>query len=235
MSRVAIVLQARMGSTRLYGKVLKTLAGKPLLERIVDRLGRCKQSGAVIVATSLSERDDAVAALCEKLGVAVFRGSEDDVLDRYWQAVKLFGLDLVIRATGDNPFVDAQEVDRLVTFREQRGLDYVHAYPDLGSSLPLGLGAEIMTRDALERSWEEGKAAHHREHVNEYIQENPKLFSQMPLPVPADKSAPGLSFTVDTPEDFDRAERLMAAYMASHDGDPYVTTPWLIAQERRSA
>lgn len=234
MSIVGIVLQARMGSTRLPGKVLKTLAGKPMLERILNRLRACRQANMVILATGDGSDNDAVARLGETLGVAVFRGSESDVLDRYYACAAAFGLDWIVRATGDNPFVDAEEGDRLIAFAQGRGLGYASAFPSFGSGLPIGVGLEIMSRAALERSWREGGEPHHREHVNEYIQEHPELFPQQTLTAPADKTAPGISLTVDTPEDFARAESLWAAWTAEGGrGEP--GTEWLIHRMRGMA
>ncbi len=229
MSVTGIVLQARMGSTRLPGKVLMPLAGKPMLERIVDRLRACRLAGRVILATGDDTANDPVAKLGAALGVAVFRGSESDVLDRYRTCAMTFGLDWIVRATGDNPFVDAEECDRLITFAQERKLDYASAFPSFGSGLPIGTGVEIMTAAALERSWREGQEPHHREHVNEYIQENPALFPQETLLAPADKAAPDLSLTVDTPEDFSRAEALWAEWLAQGGrGEP--GTAWLIGR-----
>lgn len=231
---VGIVLQARMGSTRLPGKVLKPLAGKPMLERILGRLRACRRADKVILATGDGPDNDAVARLGESLGVAVFRGSESDVLDRYHACAAAFGLDWIVRATGDNPFVDAEEGDRVIAFARERGLDYASAFPSFGSGLPIGVGVEIIGRAALDRSWREGCESHHREHVNEYIQEHPELFAQDTLTAPADKTAPDISLTVDTPEDFARAESLWAAWAADGGrGEP--DTGWLIRRMRGMA
>lgn len=234
MNTTGIVLQARMGSTRLPGKVLMPLADKPMLERILDRLRTCRLAGRVILATGDDAANDPVAKLGASLSVAVFRGSEADVLDRYWACAATFGLNWIVRATGDNPFVDAEECDRLIAFARERSLDYASAFPSFGSGLPIGTGVEIMSRAALERSWREGRAPHHREHVNEYIQEHPGLFRQETLLAPAEKTAPDLSFTVDTPDDFDRVEALWADWLAAGGrGEP--GTAWLIGRARRRA
>lgn len=222
---VGIVVQARMGSTRLPGKVLKPLAGKPMLERILDRLGRCRLADRVVVATSDKPQDDPVAAFAKSLGVPAFRGSEADVLDRYYGCACAFGLAHIVRATGDNPFVDPEEADRLIAFSRNGDLDYADAFA--GNGLPIGIGVEIMTLAALERSWREGSAPHHREHVNEYIQENPSLFRQATLLVPPEKRAPALRLTVDTFDDFSRAEALLAP-----DPETEPDTPTLIRRCR---
>lgn len=202
-----IIIQARMGSTRLPGKVLKPLAGKPMLARILGRFQHCRRADRVVLATSDRIQDDPVAALAGDLGMPVFRGSESDVLDRYRQCARAFGFTAIVRATGDNPFVDVEEADRLIAFHHASGLDYA---ANVGG-LPIGVGVEIMTMAALERSWREGLAPHHREHVNEYILENPALFRQEAPTIPPEKLAPTLRLTVDTPEDFAFAEALLVA------------------------
>lgn len=217
-----------MGSTRLPGKVVKPLCGKPMLAWIVERLRRSGAGGNLVVATSRLPAEEQIVVLCGALGVPVFRGDEGDVLDRYYQCAREFGLDPVIRATGDNPFVDPEECDRLVALREAQALDYASAFPEFGSGLPIGVGLEVFTFAALERSWRDAKAPRHREHVNEYIQENPGLFRCGVLKAPASKQSPELSLTVDTPEQFAAAERLYAAYLEAHPGG-LVPVDWTIS------
>lgn len=214
--RIGIILQARMGSTRLPGKVLKPLAGKPMIQWIIERLQTCKKSDILILATSTSDEDQPLVDLAEKLGVSIFRGSESDVLDRYYKCALAYHLDDIIRATGDNPFVDPEECDRLVAFCFSRQLDYATVSTDFDDGYPLGVGLEIFSFSALEKSWQEGHASHHREHVNEYILENPALFKQAKLPAPSEKYAPELSLTVDTFEQFKTAEALYTDYLRQY-------------------
>lgn len=225
---IAVVLQARMGSTRLPGKVLMELAGRPMLAWACDRLAAAGV-GPVILATSDGPADDAVAAFAERRGLAAFRGSEADVLDRYHRCAQAHGLDWVVRATGDNPFVDPEECARLVAFAREGSFDYAES---VTAGLPTGIGLEIFSAAALARSWAEGHAAHHREHVNEYILENPGLFRCGTLMVPEAKRAPELSFTVDTPADFAAAGQALTEFAAQRP-DGVVSTEWLIARARR--
>lgn len=234
MSRTGIVLQARASSSRLPGKVLRSMLGRPMLAWVIDRLRACQESDILVLATSDRPDDDAVAMLGAQLDVPVFRGDLDDVLGRFRACAQDFELDTVLRATGDNPFVDAAEADRLVALFQSGAWSYASAFPSFGSGLPIGIGVEIIARDALERSWRDGCEPHHREHVNEYIQENPVLFPQTVLVAPPEKTAPELSFTVDTAEQFAEAEALMAAHVAEGGTPGFVTTPWLIAKTRRS-
>jgi len=212
-----IILQARMGSTRLPGKVLMPLCGRPMLRHILDRLKSVGNADILIVATTTRPEDDAIESFIRDEGVACFRGNEADVLDRYFRASDFFGLDHIVRATADNPFVDPEEVESLIGFHVNTSADFSHA---LGQ-LPLGVGTECFTSAALERSWREGMLPHHREHVDEYILEHPKLFHIERLTVAPGKIAPALSLTVDTPMDFSRATLI---YNALYRPDKYIGT-----------
>jgi spore coat polysaccharide biosynthesis protein SpsF len=204
MTSVGLVIQARMGSTRLPGKVLLQIGGRPLLGHVIGRLSQLPQQWPLVVATSTDARDDAVVDWCQHADVATFRGSEHDVLDRYLQCANISGFEHVVRLTADNPFTDISELERLVRLHLDGGFDYTHSF----GMMPLGVGAEVISRTSLERSHIEGLLSHHREHVNEYIQEHPELFRIGMLDVPSDKRAPDLRLTVDTEEDWQRADSL---------------------------
>jgi spore coat polysaccharide biosynthesis protein SpsF len=199
---LGIVIQARMGSTRLPGKVLRPIGGRPLLDHILDRLAKVRHPARVVVATGDTLRDDVVAEFCAARGVDCFRGSEQDVLARYYECARARALEQVIRLTGDNPFTDVDELDRLVEFHLAGAYDYSSSL----EGLPVGVGAEIFSFPALERSFLEGLAPHHREHVDEYILENRALFRTGRLAVPKAKRRPDVRLTVDTPEDLRRAD-----------------------------
>ena len=201
---IGIVVQARMGSTRLPGKVLRPIAGRALLDHVIGRLDMLQSEAEAVVATTLEPKDDAVAEHCAGLAVACFRGSENDVLDRYVACARKYAFDHIVRLTADNPFTDIEELDRLIDMHVADGNDYSHSF----GGLPVGVGAEIFTRAALERSACEGLEPHHREHVNEYVQENPQWFRIGVLAVSADKQRPDLSLTVDTEDDYLRACRI---------------------------
>jgi spore coat polysaccharide biosynthesis protein SpsF len=193
-----------MGSTRLPGKVLRPVGHLPLLGHVIGRLATLSHPWSVVVATPRGERDDVITQWCEQAGVATFRGSEHNVLDRYVQCARAFGFDHVVRLTADNPFTDIPELQQLVQDHLAGGFDYSHSF----GMMPLGVGAEIFTRAALELSHIEGVEPHHREHVNEYIQEHPDRFRIGVLAVPVDKRAPNLRLTVDSEEDWRRADAL---------------------------
>lgn len=204
---IGIVIQARMGSTRLPGKVLRDILGRPLLAHVLERLGCLRHRAQVVVATSVEPQDDVITSWCRARGVECFRGNEADVLDRYWRCAELFQFENVVRLTADNPFTDIEELDRLLEAHLSGGYDYSHSF----GQMPLGVGAEVFTREALAKSHTEGHKPNHREHVNEYIEDVPEAFLIGRLEVPSAKVAPALRLTVDTLEDWQRACRLVMA------------------------
>lgn len=216
-NKIDVILQARMGSSRLPGKVLKPFGQTVLLGWILDRLASLPWP--VVVATSSEEQDTAIAEYCTQRQQACWRGSEADVLDRYYTCANHYGFAHVVRLTGDNPFPDIQELQRLCEFHLHGDYDYSH---NIGQ-LPIGVGAEIFRVEALERSWREGSEPQHREHVNEYILERPDHFRIGMSQAPLAKHAPSLSLTIDTDQDYQRVTRLPGDAM-----DTSITTETLI-------
>lgn len=209
-----------MGSTRLPGKILQAISGRPLLDHILGRLEGLRHPAHIVVATSNMPLDDVVEAFCAERGVDCFRGSEQDVLARYYECAHQRALGQVVRLTGDNPFTDVDELDRLIALHIAGDYDYSESF----GQLPVGVGAEVFTFAALERSFREGLAPHHREHVDEYILENRALFRSGCLVVPESKRHPEVRLTVDTPEDLRRAR-----FIAEHSAGPWPTTEEAIA------
>jgi spore coat polysaccharide biosynthesis protein SpsF len=188
------------------------------------------------LATSVLDHDQPLFDLAQLLAVKIFRGSESDVLDRYYQCALEYSLDHIVRATGDNPFVDPEECDRLIDFYFSRQLDYATVSVDPEKGFPLGVGVEIFSLSVLKKSWEHGRSAHHREHVNEYILENPEIFKQDKMAAPPKKAAPELSLTVDTIEEFELAEKVYSEYLRHHPSG-FVSLVWVIdklKKERRA-
>lgn len=198
---IGIIIQARMGSTRLPGKVLKPIAGKALLDHVLGRVALLQHPCEVIVATSCLPMDNYIEHHCISNEVSVFRGSEADVLDRYYQCAREKSFNHVVRLTADNPFTDAEELQRLIELHLIEHNDYSHSF----NAMPLGVGAEIFSFEALEISAKEGNKPNHREHVNEYIQEHHENFKIGTLTVAPMKHCPNLRLTVDTIEDYERA------------------------------
>lgn len=213
-TEVVVILQARTGSTRLPNKVLRCLAGRPMLSHCIQRLKRIGDGYHVIVATSTLNRDYTLEKLAIKEGVLCYRGGEKDVLDRYYHAAKSAGAKFVIRATGDNPLVCPEEAKRVVECITSQKVDYVTGIEEVeGLKLPTGVGVEAFTFKALERSWLEGNKEHHREHVNEYILENPGIFSIVRLSCMPQNSCPELSLTIDTNDDFEFIEEMLSGFI----------------------
>lgn len=199
--RVGIILQARMSSHRLPRKVLQQLEGKPMLWHIIERLKKVERADELVVATTVNVKDKEIVELARNCGVRYFAGSEEDVLDRFYQTAKEFRFEQIVRATGDNPLVDPEEADRLISFHFETTADYSSSKSEVDSGLPIGIGSEVFSFAALERSWVEGKSEDHREHVDEYILQNRDRFNVKVLPAPESKRAPNLRLTVDTEED----------------------------------
>ena len=204
-----------MGSTRLPGKALKPIGSKTLLGHIVFRLGFLRHRVRLVVATSVLPADDSIRDFCAANAIECFRGSENNVLERYYFCARRYGFKQVVRMTGDNPFPDIEELDNLITLYESSGADYCNSF----KSLPVGAGAEIFSYAALEESYRKGSAPHHLEHVDEYILEHPERFRTLELKTSPEKAQPAVRLTVDTPEDYKRA-----CYIAEHAGDEMVGT-----------
>lgn len=188
-----------MGSSRLPGKVLADLGGRPLLEQLLRRLAPSTRLTQLVVATTKLPEDDAVAALAARGGVSCYRGSVDDVLDRYFQAAREHRADVVVRLTGDNPLVDGSFVDQSVEAYLERRPDV--DYLDTGSSksYPVGLSVEVIAMEALAQAWKEAREPADREHVTRFIRNRGNRFHIHSLAGKRDDS--DLRWTVDRPED----------------------------------
>ena len=208
---IGLVIQARMGSSRLPGKVLMNLCGKPILLHIIERLKDLKGEYKRIIITSTEEKDDDIEDFCKENNILFFRGSENDVLGRYYQAAKLFKLHHIVRLTGDNPLVDANNLQFLIEEHLKNDAEYSSNKSEVNSDLPIGVGCEIFKFSALEKSWVEGKEDDHREHVDEYILENPDKFKVLFVRAKDNRvsTCKDLRLTVDTIEDFKFIENVI--------------------------
>lgn len=205
--KVVAIIQARMGSTRLPGKVLEDLAGEPILVRCVDRVQRAQMLDNVVIATTDQEKDQAIVDLCTQYGWPCFRGSEEDVLDRYYNAAVAYQADVVVRITSDCPLIEPEIVDRVVEeFLDcQPGLDYA-ANTLEPRTYPRGLDTEVIGFDALDSAWREDRNPAWREHVTPYICRNSGRFNLYSVSSEVDYSS--LRWTVDTPEDLELVRRV---------------------------
>ena len=204
--RIVAIIQARMGSARLPGKVMLDLAGEPMLARCVVRAQRALTLHAVVVATTLGSADERIVRLCARRGWPCFRGSQEDVLDRYRRAAMEHRADLVVRMTSDCPLIEPEIIDRVVgEYQRHAPLDYAsNILPP--RTFPRGLDVEVMAFEALERAWREDRDPAWREHVTPYLYRHPEIFRLHGVHNDADLS--DLRWTVDTPEDLAFARRV---------------------------
>ncbi len=201
------IIQARMGSTRLPGKVLREIAGQTMLERVVRRVQRCSQIDHVVVATSTAPGDDAIAAHCDGLGVPFTRGSEDDVLDRFYQAAIMHSAEICVRVCADSPLIDPGVCDLVVeTLRDSDpAADY--ASNKLEPSYPLGLDVEAFTFEALDRAWHRAANPYERSHVTVNMYRSPGAYRL--LAVRDETQRHSWRWTVDTTEDLKFVRRVV--------------------------
>lgn len=215
--RVLAILQARMSSTRLPGKVLKPILGEPMLLRQLERLRRSHHLDLLVVATSTSTEDDPIAQVCQARGIDCFRGSLDDVLDRFYQAVRIFPGDTVVRLTADCPLTDPEVIDAVIDFYQAGDYDYVSNV--LEPTFPDGLDVEVFGRACLEAAWREAKVSSDREHVTPFIYHHPDRFRVGSYRGTSDLSA--WRWTVDEPADF---QLVNAVYEALYQTVPDFST-----------
>ena len=216
--RVLGILQARTSSSRLPGKVLMSILGKPMLAHQLKRLRRGKSLNDIVVATSSDPSDDSLADLCTREGVKVFRGSLSDVLNRFIQAARPFEPDVVVRLTGDCPLTDPFLIDEIVNRFVLSDLDYLSncvppTYPD-------GLDVEVVRFAALEIAAREAVLPSHREHVTPFIRKQPERF-RVDNHMSAEMDRSGMRWTVDEPEDFEFVKRV---YERLYPKNPAFTT-----------
>ena len=199
--KVTAIIQARMGSTRLPGKILKTVNGKTLLEYQLERVRQAKTIDKIIVATTVKETDQPIIDLCEKLGIDYYRGSEHDVLSRYYETAKTYHSDVIIRLTSDCPIIDPSVIDKTVQhfLNNQESVDYVSN--TLERTYPRGLDTEVFSFAALKKAYNEAVLPRDREHVTAYFYTNPNLFKLQN--VKNKYSNHNYRWTVDTEEDFE--------------------------------
>ena len=208
--KTILITQARTGSTRLPGKVLKQINGKSLLEIHLERLKKCSKISEIIVATTINEEDAIIYDKALEWGFSSFTGSETDVLDRFYQSVKDKNPDWIVRVTSDCPLIDPELVDEIVTFVQENNCDYgsnglIENYPD-------GQDVEVFKFSALKIAWENALLKSEREHVTPYIRNNSdfnngNLFKAINFPCDSDFSK--IRMTVDEQRDLDLVEILI--------------------------
>jgi spore coat polysaccharide biosynthesis protein SpsF (cytidylyltransferase family) len=201
MVKITAIVQARMGSTRLLGKVMIDICGKAVLFHIIDRLKACELLDEIVIATTVSDKDDVIfdAVSNYDKSIGLFRGPEENVLERYYLAAKKANTDVIVRVTSDDPLLDPSVIDDLIREFLRNDCDYVSN--SLNKTFPLGLDAEVFSFKTLERAYHDASRAYEKEHVTPYIIENPDKFKL--LNVANDIDLSHLRWTMDTKEDFE--------------------------------
>jgi spore coat polysaccharide biosynthesis protein SpsF len=212
--KIVAIIQARMGSTRLPGKVMVELAGEPMLVRVMNRVNRAKTLDEVVVATTSKCDDDVIVDLCKARKWSFFRGSEEDVLDRYYNAAIEYEANVVVRITSDCPLIEPSVIDLVVNV-------FLHNQPEVGycsnslnRSFPRGLDVEVIDFDALKYAWREDNDPRVREHVTQYIIRHPEVFHQRSVSNSVDLS--NLRWTVDTAEDLAFVRKIYEHFIHDH-------------------
>ncbi|AMA08230.1 cytidylyltransferase domain-containing protein [Picosynechococcus sp. PCC 73109] len=205
--KVVIIVQARMTSTRLPGKVLKEVSGKSLLEYQIERLKRVESAENIIIATTVNEADQPITELCERLSIDYFRGSEADVLSRYYQAALVHQADVVVRVTSDCPLIDPLVIDQVIQCYLNHQLEYDYVSNSLKRTYPRGMDTEVFSFKALEEAFQEATAQPDREHVTPFIYRQPERYTLGHVTYSEDYSH--YRWTVDTPEDFELIQKVI--------------------------
>ena len=215
--RTVAIIQARMSSTRLPGKVLKLASGRTMLDRMCERVSRARSVHQVVVATTTDPSDNAIERTCNRLGVAVYRGSLQDVLDRFYRAALEYHADVIVRLTGDCPLIDPVLIDDVVTALGDKKVDFAcnRLPPPFARTYPIGLDVEACTFSALEEAWLNAKQKHEREHVLPYLYAEPGRYTVLQLNYPADLGH--LRWTLDTPEDLLLLRRIYRHFCGRND------------------
>jgi spore coat polysaccharide biosynthesis protein SpsF len=204
--RKLIIAQARMTSTRLPGKVMKIVCGKPLLEHFINRLKRVKSADQIVIATTINDIDNQIVDLCKKLDISYYRGSEEDVLGRYYEAAVEYGGDVIIRITSDCPVIDPDVVDYLIDFYMKNLKKYDYVTNTLKRTYPRGMDTEIVSFKALKEAHFNAYDPFDREHVTLFIRNRPTQYRRHNIKYSSDLSRYRL--TVDTSEDMELIRRI---------------------------
>ena len=206
---VIMIVQARMGSTRLPGKSMMDLAGAPLITRLLERAKKCNEINTIILATTCKPEDDLIEQVGIKSDIKVFRGSENDLLDRYYKAAIAFNADIIIRLPGDQPAPDSQEIDDLVLFHKNGNYDFSSNIPDVvKNGYPDGIGAEAYNIKPLKYAWMTSIDPRKREHPHFNFYENSARFHLGIMQCRDEIRRPDLKIDVNTQEEYDFVHEL---------------------------
>lgn len=203
MKKIIGVIQARIGSTRLPYKMMLSLHGKPLIEWVIKRVQKSQLLDDIIVAIPISEDNDILAKYIEELNVKIYRGSESNVLNRFYESVKEENATQIVRICADNPLIDGNEIDNLINFYNNNKCDYAYNHIPKNNLYPDGLGAEIISFKTIENLNNIVDTQHHKEHCLSYIADNSKKYIIKTFdPIAKELHYPELRFDVDTFDDY---------------------------------
>lgn len=205
--KIAAIIQARMGSTRFPGKIMKEIKGKSLLEHQIERIRKSKKIDQIIIATSVKESEQPIVTLCEKLSIPYFRGSEQDVLERYYETAKHYKVDVIIRLTSDCPIIDPTVIDAVVNKYLEHALATSYVSNTIERSFPRGLDVEVFSFEALEKAHLTATLEAEREHVTAYMYTNQSDIKVANFKGKIDYS--NNRWTVDTSDDFKLIELII--------------------------
>ena len=196
------IIQARMGATRFPNKMLLNFHGYPIIEWVYRRVLQSKMLDGIIFAIPDTDEDDLLQWFLESIGAKVFRGSETDLVDRYYKVAKSFFVKDIVRICADNPLICASEIDRLIAYFNQNNCDYAYNHIPRNNSYPDGLGAEICNINLLEEIYTKASEPDHREHLFNYVWGNSNQYSIQTFNPPKEIAYPELKFDLDTPKDY---------------------------------
>jgi spore coat polysaccharide biosynthesis protein SpsF len=204
---VVAIVQARMRSTRLPGKVLKKIKNKVILDYVIERLQVCSQVDDIILATTTAERDNQLADYAAQQDIHLFRGSEDDVLRRYYDAAIQYKVDTIVRITSDCPLLDPRTIDNIINIHTGKKVDYTSNV--MKRTFPRGLDVEVFTFQALENTFHNAHEPYQREHVTPYLIEHPEIFRLYNVEAQGKLRRPEIRITLDTQEDFEFIKQIL--------------------------
>ncbi|AGX44912.1 cytidylyltransferase domain-containing protein [Clostridium saccharobutylicum] len=207
--KVVCIIQARIGSIRLPGKILKKICDKTVLEHGIDRVRRIGNINDIVIATTTLERDNLVVEEAEKLHVKYYRGDEEDVLSRYYYAAKENNADVIVRITSDCPLIDYEVSKKIIQYYISNMDKYDYVSNTIDRTYPRGLDTEVFSFGALEKAFFQASSVIEREHVTPYIWNNPNMFKLTQYKNDIDYSK--LRWTLDTKEDFDLINKIYDA------------------------
>jgi spore coat polysaccharide biosynthesis protein SpsF len=215
MTKIIGIIQARMGSTRLPGKTMTEIDGKPFLEHVIKSIRLSKKLNKIVIATSDNPKDDIIEKFAIEKNIPFFRGSEKDVLDRFYKTAKKYDVDFIVRLCADNLFLNFQVMDEMIdtALKEKYGyVNDVYGYPT-----PNGIVSEVLSMKALEIMWKNAKEEHQREHITQYIIENPEKFKIKNFEIPKWLQRKDIRLTLDTKKDLELLKILYTKFYKNKD------------------